>query len=382
LKADKERFDLVAKATQDAIWDWNLLTQEIWWNEGFKELFGYREEEIEPTIDSWTSRVHPDDKERVVEGIHKVIDNGGKNWSCEYRFRKADGSYALVFDRGYALHNEDGKPYRMLGSMQDITERKQAAELLEQKIEERTRELRQVNDQLKQFTYAASHDLQEPLRKVSFFLERLLSNIGSSLSEENKRISERIEHTTRRMRGLIDDLLAYSNTTLGVTGFEKVDLTDVVKEVIDDMEATIIQKGATVDLQQLPRIKGDQRQLRQLFQNLISNALKYQKGDVAPQVHIRSQLVKGEAIEACIPDERKSAIFHQIMVKDNGIGFHPDDAEKIFSLFQRLHGKAEYEGTGVGLAIVQKVVENHHGFIWAESKPGEGATFNVLLPAE
>jgi PAS domain S-box-containing protein len=372
----------VAKATQDAIWDWDVLTDEIWWNEGFKELFGYKDEEIELSTFTWTGRIHPDDKERVVNGIHHAIENGGKNWSCEYRFRKADGSYAIVFDRGYALHNENGQPYRMLGSMQDVTERKKSTEFLEQKIDERTRELRQLNDQLRQFTYAASHDLQEPLRKISFFLNRLLSSIGPGLSDENKGIAERIESTASRMRSLIDDLLAYSNTTLGITSFKEVGLTGIVREVLEDMEATIIQKCAIIDLQELPHVKGDARQLRQMFQNLISNSLKYQKADASPQVQIASKLVMGGQIEAIIPQEQQNVRFHQIRIRDNGIGFHADDAERIFRLFQRLHGKAEFPGTGVGLAIVQKVVENHQGFIWAEGRLGEGAMFNVLLPAE
>jgi PAS domain S-box-containing protein len=502
----KERFELVAKATQDAIWDWDLITNLTWWNDGFKELFGYSNDDIEPTIQSWTGRVHPDDKERVVNGIHGVINNGGTNWSAEYRFRRKDGTYAIVFDRGYALHNPKGRPYRMLGSMQDITKRKRleeatkqseartrlaveaahlgtfeinvaeqsiihsprtaeiigldptrqwpyqtflnslhpedrtirekaheaarrtgklfyearvilpnetirwiringvllnkesasiligtkmditeekrAAESLEQKIEERTHELQQVNDQLKQFTYAASHDLQEPLRKISFFLSRLLSSIGPALSEENRRNAERIEHTTERMRSLIDDLLAYSNTTLGITRFKEVDLTCVLKEVLEDMDVTITEKSARIDVQQLPRIKGDQRQLRQLFQNLVANALKYQKDGETPHVQISSRFVDNGEVQNYIQQEQKKVLFHQIQVKDNGIGFHPDDAERIFRLFQRLHGKAEFPGTGVGLAIAQKVVENHGGYIWAEGQPGEGATFHVLLPAE
>jgi light-regulated signal transduction histidine kinase (bacteriophytochrome) len=184
------------------------------------------------------------------------------------------------------------------------------------------------------------------------------------------------------MRSLIDDLLAYSNTTLGITGFVEVNLNEVVKEVLDDTEVTTIEKMAKVNVQQLPIVKGDQRQLRQLFQNLISNALKYHKKGEAPEVQILSRIVQGKDIEADIPGITHEMTFYEIQVQDNGIGFDPDDAERIFRIFQRLHGKAEYEGTGVGLAIVEKVVENHHGFIWAESSPGMGATFKVLLPAE
>jgi light-regulated signal transduction histidine kinase (bacteriophytochrome) len=182
------------------------------------------------------------------------------------------------------------------------------------------------------------------------------------------------------MRVLINDLLSYSDTTLGITATEEVALTEVVKDVLDDMEATIIEQQANIDVTDLPSVNGDHRQLRQLMQNLISNAVKYRKKDTQPQIQIAAQMVQGKDIEANIPLEIRSHSFHLITVKDNGIGFDPDDAERIFRLFQRLHGKAEYEGTGVGLAIVQKVVENHHGYIWAEGEPGVGATFKVLLP--
>jgi light-regulated signal transduction histidine kinase (bacteriophytochrome) len=239
-----------------------------------------------------------------------------------------------------------------------------------------------VNEQLKQFTYAASHDLQEPLRKISFFLDRLLSNIGPSLNEDNQRITERIQHTALRMRNLIDDLLAYSNTSLGVTGFETVDLNVTVQGVLDDMEATIIEKSAVVDVQSLPTVTGDGRQLRQLFQNIISNALKYNKRGEPPLLSITCNSIQGGDTDAILPEERSGEQFYLIEIKDNGIGFDPDDAERIFRLFQRLHGKAEYEGTGVGLAIVQQVADNHKGFVWAESSAGEGSIFKLLLPVE
>lgn len=251
---------------------------------------------------------------------------------------------------------------------------------LEHKVQERTEELRMTNEQLKQFAYAASHDLQEPLRKINFFLDRLLNNIGASLSEDNRQLAQRIVTTTGRMRSLIDDLLNYSNTTLGATMFGEVDLMTVVKDVLSDMEATTIEKNAAISLQQLPQVKGDPRQLRQLFQNLIGNALKYHKKGETPKVQISSSIIRGEQADTSIPIEKKTNIFYEISIKDNGIGFDQDDAERIFRLFHRLHGKAEYEGTGVGLAIVQKVVENHHGFISAEGKPNEGATFKLLLP--
>ena len=331
--------------------------------------------------EGWNAAFHPDDQERAwKEWQHSLAT--GEAYEIEYRCRRFDGEYRWFLGRALPQKDEKGTILKWFGTSTDIHDQKLSADLLELKVEERTRELKQVNDQLKQFTYAASHDLQEPLRKISYFLDHLLAKLAPTLTEDTKKIAERIQHTTGRMRNLIDDLLAYSNTTLGITGFVDVNLNETVKDVLDDMEATTIEIGASVNVQQLPTVKGDQRQLRQLFQNLVSNALKYHKKNSTPEVQIRSKLVQGKDIDADLPEISNEMTFHEIHVQDNGIGFDPDDAERIFRIFQRLHGKAEYEGTGVGLAIVEKVVENHHGYIWAESEPGMGATFKVLLPAD
>jgi PAS domain S-box-containing protein len=378
LEQSEARTRLAVEAAHLGTFDINLINQTIIHSPRTAEIFGLdvtKQWDYTVFIDA----VHPDD----VAHRNKAHEKARRTGELFYELRIQLPNHTVRWIRLNGVIKFQNKiPLSLVGTVRDITEEKRAAELLEQKIEERTKELRLLNEQLSQFTYAASHDLQEPLRKISFFLSRLVSSIGHSLSEENKHNVDRIEHTTSRMRSLIDDLLAYSNTTLGITSFKEVDLADVVKEVLDDMEVTITEKRATIDLHQLPRIRGDQRQLRQLFQNLISNAVKYQKQGETPQVQISSRLVKGTEVETYIPQERKETVFHAIKVRDNGIGFHPDDSERIFRLFQRLHGKSEYPGTGVGLAIVQKVVENHKGYIWADSASGEGATFTVLLPVE
>lgn len=320
--------------------------------------------------------VHPDDRPIRLRA-HEEAKRTGKLF-YEARVVHPDQSIRWIRLNGSLIQQQQQS--MVIGTLMDITEEKKAAELLEQKVQDRTRELQQVNDQLKQFTYAASHDLQEPLRKISYFLDHLLVKLAPTLTEDSKKIAERIQHTTGRMRGLIDDLLAYSNTTLGITEFEAVPLAVTVEEVLDDLEATINEKGAVIKVEPLPTVKGDHRQLRQLFQNLISNALKYHKKGEAPLVQIRCQVISDVDENAIIPKDIRKEAFYKIEIKDNGIGFNPNDAERIFRIFQRLHGKAEFEGTGVGLAIVEKVVENHHGYIWAESNPGEGATFNLLLP--
>lgn len=903
----KERFDLVSKATQDAIWDWNLTTNEVWWNEGFKTLFGYKEEEIEPTAESWYSRIHPDDKEKVITSIHDTIDNGGKNWSKEYRFRRKDGSYATVLDRGYALHNEAGQPYRMLGAMQDITpqvqarreaeesaqqvrslvesapfpigvyigremriafvnqsiidvwgkgpdvagktyaevlpelasqhiyqqldkvfmtgipfqaknqqvnlvvdgrlqafyfnynftplfnsqgkvygvmntaaevtdlvvakqqveqsernfrsiilqspvamcillgpehvvdiandamialwgkkreavmhkpifealpdtrkqglesllsqvyttgesfhaaerpvellrngkleltyqnfvyepyrdadghvlgvlaisidvteqvlarqkieqaeqkariaiesadlgtydmdltndqiitsprfqtiwgvkdttdrnvfaqvihpddlavrnkalaeamqtgnlnyeirlvhdnkkirwvrargevlfdeqqrpermvgvvqditEHKQFAEELKKRVEEQTEELlhaqqdllqtndyfqfiinrfesalavlspifdgdkivdfrfkmtnyaytqfarlspsalqgrivseifpnyfltdafqryiqvyqsgepqnwelhyhfdglnvhllvaaSKMNDEvivnltdvtvlknlqldllrkiaelehsnqnLEEFTYAASHDLKEPIRKVHVFSGRLKDSLAGRLTEMESNFFERIELAAKRMSTLIDDLLTYSEVGHREAFADDVNMNELIRQVLNDLDLEIEQKQAMIQVQPLFTIKGHQRQLLQAFQNLIGNALKYSKADVPPIIEISCAVVKGNTTGLPLTADEQDKEFYQITVKDNGIGFAQADAERIFNVFTRLHGRSEYKGTGIGLSIVRKVVQNHNGHIWARSEEGKGASFYLLLPA-
>lgn len=240
-------------------------------------------------------------------------------------------------------------------------------------------ELKRSNAILEEFAHAASHDLKEPVRKVQVFSDRLKRSL-SSLSDEQNFLFDRVENATRRMSLLIDDLLDYSHVSMGIDMLEKVDLNEKLQSVIGDLEVAIQDKGATVTIGELPTVTGHRRQLQQLFHNLVQNALKYSKADVAPHITITADVVRGHQALFPLPAEKKGDIFYLIQVRDNGIGFDPEYAEKIFKMFQRLHGKSEYSGSGVGLAIVRKVVDNHKGFITAEGKRGEGATFKILLP--
>lgn len=767
----RERFELLAKATQDAIWDWNLLTDDMWWNEGFKELFGYSEKEKGATIESWTSRLHPNDREWVVKSIHAVIDEGGTQWLAEYRFARKDGGYAPVLDRGYILHDENGKPYRMLGSMQDITERKKneelliqkdknfrniintapvamlifngpdmvfdtvnrsmlklinkteavigrpllevlpeikshsiitnlntvyetgepyvnderrvpfirhglvewryfklaftavnesgkiagvmvvatevteqvtarikveesnkefkfvtdfmpqiiwatkpdgyhefynkrwydytgltydqskdtgwntvlhpddqqrageawkrsletgnpyeieyrfkrfdgqyrwflgralplkdeagkiykwygtctdiddqkkASDLLEEKVKERTRdlenqknlldnilenssngisvselirdeqgkvydartilanasavksvgipkevylsrralemdpnifnspygqacietlesgnpsliqyyleaagrwleltlskmddnhlihiftdvtlnkksqlelertirELKRSNSNLEDFAYAASHDLKEPIRKIRTFSDRLKNNLAGRLSEEDQHYFQRMEKATERMQLLINDLLEFSHASTTNTSLENIDLNKKVLQVLEDLEVAVAEKNAQIIAGSLPTIKGHRRQIQQVFQNLITNALKFSQPGVRPVINITASVVGEAEAHPDHPEIDENRKYNLIEITDNGIGFDQAYADQIFKMFQRLHGKAEYEGTGIGLAIVRKVVENHKGFIRAESQPGKGTTFKIFFPIE
>ena len=278
----------------------------------------------------------------------------------------------------------------------DITERKklelalrESETQLQGKVEERTAELHEKNQDLKrsntnleEFAYAASHDMKEPIRKIHFFADRLKARLLHKLEEEDLRYFERLEMGARRMTTLIDDLLLYSHVSRGMATIETVDLNQMLAFVLDDLELQIEEKGATIKIGPLPTIQGRPRQLQQLFENLIGNALKYSKEGVNPIVSVSSQLISGSKALSHSPLLNPDKKYYLIKVTDNGIGFEQADAERIFTVFTRLHGNAEYRGTGVGLSIVQKIVENHNGSIWAESEINVGATFSVLLPSE
>jgi PAS domain S-box-containing protein len=326
--------------------------------------------------ESFTRVVHPEDL-AIRNKAHEVARKTG-NLFYECRILLPSGSVRWIRQNGTVLTQNETT--FLVGTTLDITEEKEAASLLEKKIQERTMELNAANEQLKQFAYAASHDLQEPLRKISYFVDRLLSNNESLATEGNKQLTDRIQHTIVRMRRLIDDLLEYAHTSMRTPTYGDVDLNDTLREVIDDLEAKILESKAIVNLDVLPVVKGDPRQLRQLFHNLLSNALKYHKKDDPPFVQILSKKVTSNMVAGYEGACSDSKDFFEIEVKDNGIGFEQEDARRIFFLFQRLHGRAEYEGTGIGLAIVQRVIENHDGCIKAEGEPGQGASFKVLLP--
>jgi PAS domain S-box-containing protein len=260
----------------------------------------------------------------------------------------------------------------------DVTSIKETQLQLERLVED----LKRSNASLEEFAYAASHDMKEPIRKIHFFSDRLKGELKNSLNDTQVRLFERMEEAARRMGLLIEDLLAYSRAARGGAAAEELDLNKKVQVVLNDLELEVQQKGAQVVVDPLPTIKGHRRQMQQLFQNLISNALKYSKPGQTPEIHITARKVKGSEAKRDLAAEAAQKTYHLIEIRDNGIGFEQKDAERIFNIFTRLHGNAEYRGTGVGLSIVRKVAESHNGYVWAESVPGEGATFKVLLPAE
>jgi two-component system CheB/CheR fusion protein len=374
LRKSEERFKFVARATNDAIRDWDLLTGEVWWNDTFYSTFGYPAGEAGGP-ESWTGRIHGDDLERVSRGIRELIDGGGDGWSDEYRFRRADGSYAIVFDRGYVVHDGGGRPVRLLGSMMDITERKQD----EQRLAVYAAKLERSNRELQDFASVASHDLQEPLRKIQAFGDRLKATWGEALGDVGGDYLRRMQSAAGRMQTLINDLLMFSRVESKAQPFVQVDLASVAREVVADLEIQIEGAGATVEVGPLPAIEADPLQMRQLLQNLIGNSLKYRRPETKPVVKVRGE-TSGGGHDLAGGGTHPSGSFCRISVEDNGIGFDEKYLNRVFTVFQRLHGRTEYEGTGIGLAVCRKIAERHGGSITARSAPLKGATFVVTLP--
>ena len=340
----------------------------------------------------------PEAKEQGLEALLQNVYTTGETFKAFERpvdlprNGKVETTYLnFVYE---ALHESNGVITGVMAVAIDVTEQVLARHKIEEVVAQRTKELADANDallrsneeltrsntNLEEFAYAASHDLKEPVRKVHIFTDRLKSSLNDRLTDEEKNYFDRVDRSSKRMSSLIDDLLSYSQVSIRPRIFEEVDMNQVIDIVLGDLDYEIEEKGASVEVDKLFAIQGHQRQLQQAFQNLIGNALKYKKPDVQPHIKISCAKMVGKDIGIRLSAEDQQKEFYQVSVTDNGVGFEQKDAERIFNVFTRLYGNAEYKGTGVGLSIVRKVIEHHNGYIVAQSQPGEGSTFNVFLP--
>lgn len=261
----------------------------------------------------------------------------------------------------------------------DVTPIKEA----QLEIEQTVMALQRSNTYLQDFAHVASHDLKEPLRKILTFTERLKVSLGNNINDKEKHYFDRIQHSSQRMLHLIDDILEFSHVAKGSPEYAHIDLSEQIKIVLSDLELAIEEKHAKVITETpLPTIRGNVREIQQLLQNILGNALKYTKNNMPPVINIRSKVIKGREASVQISSDHADKTFHLIEISDNGIGFEQQYAGKIFDMLKRLHQKSEYSGTGIGLSIARKVIENHHGYIWADGQPGVGASFKIMFPAD
>ena len=316
-------------------------------------------------------------RHELIGKNHRIINSGhhpaeffvemwkciskGKIWEGEIRNRAKDGSIYWVNTTIVPFLDENDAPYEYVSIRYEITQRKVAEEQLRIYAER----LEQSNRELQDFASVAAHDLQEPLRKIQSFGDRLQTRFGPALTDDGRDYLDRMLASAKRMRKLIDDLLTYSRVTSKAQPFEPTDLNQVLTDVLSDLEVTIEQYKGRVERENLPTIDADASQMRQLFQNVIANALKFHKKDAHPHVKISTVTSQNHCV---------------ISISDNGIGFEGKYSDKIFTIFQRLHGRQEYEGTGVGLSVCRRITERHGGSIVAHSKPGEGTRFQITLP--
>lgn len=395
-------------------WELDMTTGVTTYSDRLKDLFEFTQSYIER--DYLFNPIHRSDRARLEAAVEKAasLESGGLLDEEYTVITQKTGRHRFVRARAQMYFDKQGQPSRLVGVMRDLTEERQRQWVLEQQVQERTEELTAANEELhaaneelasnneeyaaineeleeandllirsnnnlQTFAYVASHDLQEPLRKIQQFGDLLNARFTGERSEELTYI-ERMQSAASRMSILIKDLLNFSRISTQRDTSGPVALDQVVNQVLSTLELVIQETGAEINLGPLPTIQGDASQLNQLFQNLLSNALKFRRPGVTPIITVKASQVRADQLPGSTKPSRIVNTYHRIDIADNGVGFDEKYLDRIFQVFQRLYGKNEFAGTGIGLAICEKVVANHGGVITASSKPGQGATFQVYLP--
>ena len=354
-------------------WSWDIPNNKIEWSDEMYRIYGIEPQSEEIHFERFIGLVHPDDRERRVDEINRALATLVAD-DYVLQIQWDDGTIRILQGRGELIVDEFNKPIKLTGTCQDVTEQYH----INQELERKNIELQRSNEELTAFNYIASHDLQEPLRKIKLFSGRIYEKDFDGLPSLSKELLPRIIASAEQMQKLFGDLLAFSRATMTDKIFEKTNLNHVLEEVKNSLKESIEDKQVRISHTPLPELSVIPYQIRQLLENIIVNSIKYSKPDVPVEIKIDTQTVQGKAYTklGATPGQK----YYKLSISDNGIGFDQQYADKIFELFQRLHNKNEYSGTGIGLAICKKIIQNHQGFITASSEPGKGATFNIFIP--
>jgi PAS domain S-box-containing protein len=359
LKKERERFELVIKGISVGIWDWmDINLSEEYWSPKFYHLLGYEDKEIPANHETFKNFIHPEDKKRTFQAIENHFKKDIP-FNIRYRLKIKSGSYRWFNGSATLSRDENGNPLRMVGSIQDISSLVEH----EQRLSETIKKLKTSNQDLEKFTYIASHDLQEPLRTISSFVEIIQSKIDEKEDEELSEVIMYISSATQKMRQQIIDILDYSRLNVKVNINEEVDLSLLINNVKENLSYLISTKTAEIIYDDLNiKIRGNKSLLSVLFTSLITNAIKF-------SIEKPIVTISLEQLDDSIT----------IAVKDNGIGIEDKFKHKIFGLFERLHSYDQYPGTGIGLPICKKIVKLHSGQMWFESEANKGTTFFFTL---
>ncbi|MEO5996828.1 MAG: PAS domain-containing protein [Chitinophagaceae bacterium] len=358
-------------------WETNLQDGITTWSKGMYFLFGYdsekEREELELTNHLPFLHLGNGDAAKSNEDWMKTVKEKD-NYIRESTITAKNGEIKQLQTYGKIIRNSRGIAEKLIGTTRDVTRLRE----YERSLEENIKELNRSNTELEEFAYVASHDLQEPLRKLTTFSERLHLKFTDKLGQDGALYLDRIKAATENMRLLIENLLEFSRTARSVKYFSKVNLTDLLQEVKSDLELKIEETGTIITNERLPTMEVIPTQIKQLFDNLLNNSIKFRKEQESPIIHVKCHPLSIQ--DKTRYNLRLEKNYFTITFEDNGIGFEKEYAEKIFQIFQRLHGKSQYPGSGIGLAICKKIVENHNGTIFSEGSLGLGSVFTVILP--
>lgn len=375
LRVSEERWKFALEGARDGVWDWDIPTGKVYFSDRLKWMMGNMHGDMEPDFDEWRRHIHPDDADRVRTDLSSYLDGTISEYVNEHRLLCTDGSWKWILDRGMVIKRDTyGRPLRMIGTHTDITARKEMeAELhvlndaLERRVKERTAELERLNRELEGFCYSISHELRAPIARLEAFSRVIAECAVDGTPEQLVHLAEQIGVSSHRLRSVVDALLQMTRITRADLAEEPVNLSILSRQIMAELLENAGERSVTVSVAPDIVARGDRHMLGVCLQNLLGNAVKF------------TAKVTGATVEfGQIVQEGTNVYF----VRDNGAGFDMTYADQLFEPFRRLHGDNEFDGNGIGLATVQRIIERHGGEIWSEAAPGKGATFYFTLGKE